>query len=83
MVARRSTSSATCKNKQDGTQWQKRRFHAPAGSDETMFEKHVAPWLGRFFTDLSQAETAKFYRHVCTLGRAFIENETEALALTG
>ena len=60
-----------------------RRFHAPAGSDEVLFEKHVAPWLGRFFTDLSQAETAKFYRHVGTLGRAFIEIETEALALTG
>jgi TorA maturation chaperone TorD len=60
-----------------------RRFSAPAGSDETMFEKHVAPWLGRFFTDLSQAETAKFYRHVGALGRAFIEIETEALALTG
>ena len=60
-----------------------RRFNAPAGSDETMFEKHVAPWLGRFFTDLSQAETAKFYRHVGALGRAFIDIETEALALTG
>ena len=60
-----------------------RRFSAPAGGDQIMFEKHVAPWLGRFFTDLSQAETAKFYRHVGTLGRAFIEIETEALALTG
>lgn len=60
-----------------------RRFNAPAGSDEAMFEKHVAPWLGRFFTDLSQAETAKFYRHVGALGRAFIDIETEALALTG
>jgi TorA maturation chaperone TorD len=60
-----------------------RRFNAPAGSDEILFEKHVAPWLERFFTDLSQAETAKFYRHVGTLGRAFIEIETEALALTG
>jgi TorA maturation chaperone TorD len=60
-----------------------RRFSAPAGGGEAMFEKHVAPWLGRFFTDLSQAETAKFYRHVGALGRAFIEIETEALALTG
>jgi TorA maturation chaperone TorD len=59
-----------------------RRFNAPAGGDETMFEKHVAPWLGRFFTDLSQAETAKFYRHVGTLGRAFIDIETEAFAMT-
>ncbi len=59
-----------------------RHFNAPAGSDEIMFEKHVAPWLGRFFTDLSRAETAQFYRHVGALGRAFIEIETEAFALT-
>ena len=59
-----------------------RRFHAPPGSDEVMFEKHLAPWIGRFFTDLSQAETAKFYRHVGALGRVFIEIETEAFALT-
>ena len=59
-----------------------RRFNAAAGSDETMFEKHVAPWLERFFTDLSQAETAKFYRHVGALGRAFIDIETEAFAMT-
>jgi len=59
-----------------------RRFHSPPGSDEVMFEKHLAPWIGRFFTDLSQAETAKFYRHVGALGRVFIEIETEAFALT-
>ena len=59
-----------------------RRFDAPPGSDEVMFDKHLAPWIGRFFTDLSQAETAKFYRHVGALGRVFIDIETEAFALT-
>jgi TorA maturation chaperone TorD len=59
-----------------------RRFDAPPGSDEVMFDKHLAPWIGRFFADLSQAETAKFYRHVGALGRVFIEIETEAFALT-
>ena len=58
-----------------------RRFGAPAGSDEQMFEKHVAPWIGRFFTDLERAEAANFYRHVGTLGRVFIDIETEAFAL--
>jgi TorA maturation chaperone TorD len=28
------------------------RFAAPAGSDRDIFEKHLAPWIGRFFADL-------------------------------
>jgi TorA maturation chaperone TorD len=58
-----------------------RRFGAPAGADEQLFEKHVAPWIGRFFTDLERAEAAQFYRHVGTLGRVFIDIETEAFSL--
>jgi TorA maturation chaperone TorD len=41
----------------------------------------LAPWIGRFFSDLEQAEAADFYRSVGTLGRLFIEIETEAFAL--
>jgi len=58
-----------------------RRFGAPTGSDEQLFEKHLAPWIGRFFTDLERAEAAQFYRHVGALGRIFIDIETEAYAL--
>ena len=58
-----------------------RRFPAPAGSGEKMFESHLAPWIGRFFTDLERAEAAKFYRAVGTLGRTFIDIETEAFSL--
>jgi TorA maturation chaperone TorD len=58
-----------------------RRFGAPAGSDREMFEQHLAPWTGRFFADLEQAEAADFYRRVGTLGRLFMEIETEAFAL--
>jgi TorA maturation chaperone TorD len=58
-----------------------RQLEAPAGSDEKIFEKHMAPWIGRFFADLERAEAARFYRHVGTLGRLFIEIETEAFAL--
>lgn len=54
---------------------------APEGSSRSIFEKHVAPWLGRFFTDLEHAEAAKFYRRVGTAGRVFTEIETEAFAL--
>jgi TorA maturation chaperone TorD len=58
-----------------------RRFETPAGSDQKVFERHMAPWIGRFFADLERAETARFYRHVGTLGRLFIDIETEAFAL--
>jgi TorA maturation chaperone TorD len=58
-----------------------RRFPAPAGSDRELFEQHLAPWIGRFFADLEQAEAADFYRGVGTLGRVFIEIETDAFAL--
>jgi len=58
-----------------------RRLPAPAGSDRELFEQHLAPWIGRFFADLEQADAADFYRRVGTLGRVFIEIETEAFAL--
>ena len=57
-------------------------FPVPAGADCQIFEKHLAPWLGRFFADLERAETADFYRHVGMLGRVFIDIEAEAFALS-
>jgi TorA maturation chaperone TorD len=54
---------------------------APAGTDHQIFEKHLAPWIGRFFADLEQTEAADFYRRIGTLGRVFTEIETEAFAL--
>jgi TorA maturation chaperone TorD len=58
-----------------------RRFPAPAGADRALFESHLAPWIGRFFADLEQADAADFYRRAGTLGRVFIEIESEAFAL--
>ena len=58
-----------------------RRFAAAAGADQALFEAHLAPWIGRFFADLEQADTADFYRRVGTLGRVFVEIESEAFAL--
>ncbi|HZQ13383.1 MAG TPA: molecular chaperone TorD family protein [Pseudolabrys sp.] len=57
------------------------RLPAPAGSDRTIFDKHMAPWIGRFFADLERAEAAGFYRRIGTLGRVFIDIEAEAFAL--
>jgi TorA maturation chaperone TorD len=56
-------------------------FEAPLGTDRKLFEKHMAPWIGRFFADLERAEHADFYRRVGALGRLFVEVEMEAFAL--
>ncbi|MCC6777222.1 MAG: molecular chaperone TorD family protein [Hyphomicrobiales bacterium] len=58
-----------------------RRFAAPEGAERKLFEAHLAPWIGRFFADLERAEAAELYRAVGTLGRVFIEIETEAFSL--
>jgi TorA maturation chaperone TorD len=57
------------------------RLPAPAGSEQQIFQKHMAPWIGRFFADLERADGADFYRRVGTLGRVFVEIETEAFSL--
>src|SRR5215470_5015924 len=57
------------------------RFPCPERADRELFEKHLAPWMGRFFGDLENAEAADFYRRIGTLGRVFTEVESEAFAL--
>lgn len=57
------------------------RLPAPPGSDQVIFEKHMAPWMVRFFTDLENAEAADFYRRLGTLGRRFMDIEAEAFEL--
>jgi len=54
---------------------------AAAGADKDIFEKHLSPWIGRFFTDLERSPTADFYACVGALGRTFMEIETEAYGL--
>jgi TorA maturation chaperone TorD len=54
---------------------------APAGADRAFFEQHLAPWVRRFFVDLGAAKSAEFYGCVGSLGRTFMEIETEAFAL--
>src|SRR5262245_30358791 len=58
-----------------------RRLPAPPDSDRLIFDKHLVPWIGRFFTDLERAEAANFYRRVGALGRVFTDIEMEAFAL--
>ena len=57
------------------------RLGTPQGSDREIFEKHVAPWMDRFFTDLENAQAARFYRPVGTIGRLLMDIESQAFAL--
>jgi TorA maturation chaperone TorD len=57
------------------------RLPAPQGTDQQIFEKHLKHRIGRFFVDVERAEGADLYRRIGTLGRVFMEIETEAFAL--
>jgi TorA maturation chaperone TorD len=54
------------------------RFPASPEAQRAFFEKHVSRWMKRLFADMEKAENAKFYRSVGTLGRNFLEIESEA-----
>jgi TorA maturation chaperone TorD len=56
-------------------------FPATVDEQQQIFERHLAPWIGRFFADLETADAADLYRHVGAIGRLFIEIEREAFAL--
>jgi TorA maturation chaperone TorD len=55
---------------------------APNGADRDFFERHLSPWIRRFFIDLERAKSADFYASVGALGRTFIDIEAEAFALS-
>ena len=59
------------------------QFPASTETQRRIFERHLAPWIGRFFADLETAKAGSFYRTVGTVGRLFIEIEKEAFALPG
>jgi len=49
-------------------------------SQAGFFDRHISPWMGRFFRDLQQAPSARFYRAVGQLGEQFIEVEKRYLS---
>jgi TorA maturation chaperone TorD/DNA-binding transcriptional regulator YdaS (Cro superfamily) len=57
------------------------RFPATAAAERELFERHIAPWMGRLFADMENAAGAVFYRNVGTIGRLFLEIEAEAFTL--
>jgi TorA maturation chaperone TorD len=56
-------------------------FATTVGVQQKFFEKHVSPWIGRFFSDLERTEAGDFYRCVGAVGRIFMEIETAAFTL--
>jgi len=45
------------------------------------FETYLEPWMGRFFVDLQEAETAVFYKTVGRLGQQFLDVERQYFSL--
>jgi TorA maturation chaperone TorD len=55
---------------------------APVALQSQFFARHIEPWMGRFFRDLQQAASARFYRAVGQLGEQFIDVETRAFGMS-
>ncbi len=48
---------------------------------KAFFERHMAPWAGKFFQDLEGAQAAALYMPVGTIGKLFMEIEREAFEM--
>ena len=49
----------------------------------SFFNKHLASWAGLFFADLEAAKSAVFYAPVGTMGRIFMDIESQAFSMSG
>lgn len=58
-------------------------FDAPVelARQSAFFDTHLAPWAGRFFEDLEEAGSARFYRAVATVGRLFVRIEAQSFEM--
>ncbi|MEQ9673370.1 MAG: molecular chaperone TorD family protein, partial [Roseovarius indicus] len=61
------------------------RFGAPAPlpAQRDFFNRQIAPWAGHFFSDLEAAKNSVFYAPVGTVGRLFMEIESEGFRMSG
>jgi TorA maturation chaperone TorD len=53
----------------------------PIVEQKAFFDRHLAPWAGRFFQDLEQAKAATLYAPIGAMGRIFMEIETTAFGM--
>ena len=48
---------------------------------KAFFERHLSSWISRFFEDMSNAQSATFYRSVARFGKEFTEFEKQYLGM--
>ena len=53
----------------------------PLAEQKRFFERHMAPWVTRFFADLESADGAALYRAVGRFGKAFAAFENQYFAM--
>lgn len=58
-----------------------RRIPCEAREEKAYFERHLKPWVERFFADLEKMDEQPFYRAAGRLGSVFMAIEREAFAL--
>lgn len=56
-------------------------FQAPLDVQRGFFRRHLEPWAGRLFDDVTRSDEAKLYRAVGRVGAALVALESEAFAL--
>lgn len=58
-------------------------FDAPAdlARQRAFFDRHIAPWAAHLFEDMETAQSAGFYKPVGTVGRLFMEIESQAFEM--
>lgn len=50
-------------------------------TQKNIYVTHMAPWVGNFFADLEEADSAAFYMPVGTIGRLFMAIEADAFEI--
>ncbi len=58
-------------------------FGEPAdlATQQHFFDAYIVPWAGKFFEELEAAESAAFFMPVGTIGKLFMEIETQAFRM--
>ena len=58
-----------------------RDIDTPPGIEGEFFGDYLAPWIGRFFSDLEKNNSVDFYAAVGKLGRTFMEIESQSFSI--
>jgi TorA maturation chaperone TorD len=56
-------------------------IETPPGIEREFFGEYLAPWIGKFFSDLEKNNSVDFYAAVGKLGRTFMEIESQSFSI--